>query len=231
MKRFALPIIVLSLAACGAPQQTAEKGAPAPQAEARVENTAPAGRYTTDKAHSSLIVRLNHLGYSHFTARFVDWDADLTLDPATPENSQINVRIDPRSIASDNPPAGFIDIMRGHEFLDSAQFRDITFRSTRIERTGPNTARVTGDLALHGVTRPVTLEARFNGGYPGMELDPHARIGFSAHGTFNRSEFGMSGGIPAPGTNFGVSDAVEVIIETEMSGPAWSQQAPPAQPG
>jgi polyisoprenoid-binding protein YceI len=166
------------------------------------------------------------LGYSHFTARFERWDAALQLDPAAPENSQISVSIDPRSIASDNPPDGFIDIMRGAEFLDAARFPEITFRSTRIERTGPNTANITGDLTLHGVTRPVTLEARFNGGYEGMHLDPHARVGFSAHGTFNRADFGMAMGIPAPGTNVGVSDAVDVIIETEFNGPDWT--APPA---
>ena len=63
----------------------------------------------------------------------------------------------------------------------------------RVERTGPNTANITGDLTLLGVTKPVTLEARFNGGYEGMPVyDPNGRVGFSAHGSFNRSEFGMT---------------------------------------
>ena len=190
-------------------------------------HTAPAGAYTLDKSHSSLIVRLGHLGYSQFTARFETWDAALNFDPAAPENSQINVTIDPRSIASDNPPAGFIDVMR-NDFLKAGEFPQITFQSTRVERTGPNTARITGDLTLLGVTHPVTLDARFNGGYEGMNLDPHARIGLSAHGTFNRADFGMSYGIPPEGTNLGVSNAVEVIVETEFSGPAW--QAPSATP-
>ena len=75
----------------------------------------------------------------------------------------------------------------------------------------------------------MTLEARFNGGYEGMHLDPSARVGFSARGVFNRSDFGMRMGIPAPGTNMGVSDAVEVIVETEFNGPAWSAP-PPAAP-
>ena len=226
MRRFALPFIALALAACGAPTQTGEQQPGAAQAEAPVAHTAPAGRYTLDKAHSSLIVRVNHLGYSNFTARFERWDGELTLDPAAPENSQISVSIDPRSIASDNPPDGFIDIMRGARFLDAARFPAISFRSTSIERTGPNTARITGELTLHGVTKPVTLEGRFNGGYEGMHLDPHARVGFSAHGSFNRADFGMTMGIPAPGTTMGVSDAVDVAFETEFSGPDWI--APPA---
>ena len=214
--------LALALAACGAPTTTQQQAeAPAP-AETAIEHTAPSGAYTSDKAHSSLIVRLNHLGYSQFTARFETWDATLNLDTVTPENSNISVTIDPRSIASDNPPAGFVDVMRGVEFLGAAQFSEIAFRSTSVERTGPNAANITGDLTLHGVTHPVTLAARFNGGYAGMQLDPHARIGLSAHGTFNRSDFGMAYGIPPEGTNLGVSDAVEVIIETEFNGPDWT---------
>lgn len=223
MKAQLLLFVALVLAACGQPQQQAP--ASAATIEAQVQSTAPAGAYTTEKVHSSMIVRLSHLGYSQFTARFTTWDAQLQFDPANPERSQVNVTIDPRSIASDNPLPGFIDQMRGTQFLDAAQFPNITFRSTRVERTGPNTANITGDLTLHGVTKPVTLEARFNGGYEGMQLDPHARIGFSAHGAFKRSDFGMRFGIPAPGTNMGVGDDVSVIIETELTGPAWT--APP----
>lgn len=220
--RYSILVLALALVACGAPNQPATTEA-AP-AETAVAHTAPSGAYTLDKSHGSLIVRMGHIGYSHFTARFETWDAQLNLDTATPENSTISVTIDPRSINSDNPPAGFVDVMR-NEFLKSAQFPQITFRSTRIERTGPNTANVIGDLTLLGATHPVTLEARFNGGYEGMQLDPHGRVGFSARGTFNRSDFGMSYGIPPEGTNMGVSDEVEVIVETEFNGPAWTAPA------
>lgn len=222
MKNRLLPLLALALAACSEPHQ---QEAPAAPAETQVQSTAPAGAYTIDKPHSSLLVRLSHLGYSQFTARFTTWDAQLQFDPAQPERSQVNVTIDPRSIASDNPPAGFIDQMRGAQFLNAAQFPDITFRSTRIERTGPNTAAITGDLTLHGVTKPVTLQARFNGGYQGMQLDPNARVGFSAHGSFKRSDFGMGFGIPAPGTTMGVGDEVSVTIEAELVGPAWTAPA------
>lgn len=198
--------------------------APAAGEEA-VRHTAPAGDYTLDKSHGSLIVRLSHLSYSKFVARFENWDAALRLDPAAPENASIQVRIDPLSIASDNPPAGFIDIMRGPEFLDAGRFSEIRYISRAIERTGPNTARVAGDLSLHGVTGPVSLDVRFNGGYEGMHLDPHARIGFSARGLFMRSDFGMRYGVPAPGSDMGVGDAVEVLVEAEFNGPEWTQTA------
>ena len=70
-----------------------------------------------------------------------------------------------------------------------------------------------------GVTRPVPLEATYNGGYAGHAMDPHARIGFSAHGTLKRSDFGMTYGIPAPGTTMGVGDEVTILLEVEFSGP------------
>jgi polyisoprenoid-binding protein YceI len=69
------------------------------------------------------------------------------------------------------------------------------------------------------MTRPMLLEATFNGGYSGHPMDPHARIGFSAHGVLRRSEFGVTYGIPAPGTTMGVSDEVEVQLELEFTGP------------
>jgi polyisoprenoid-binding protein YceI len=226
MRRLLLLTATIVLFACGAPQQAATTAPAAPTAsqEQQVADSAPAGDYTLDKAHGSLIVRMNHIGYSNFTARFTTWETNLHFDPAAPENATVRVTIDPRSIASDNPPPGFIDTMR-NQFLEAPKFPQVTFQSTSVQRTGPNTARVIGNLTLHGVTKPVELDARFNGGYPGMALDPHARIGFSAHGVFKRSDFGISYGLPPPGTTMGVGDEVEVIVECELSGPAWT---PPA---
>jgi polyisoprenoid-binding protein YceI len=112
--------------------------------------------------------------------------------------------------------------------LNAQQFPQMTFRSTAVEVTAPNTMRITGDFTLHGVTRPVTLDATFNGGYAGHPMDPNARIGFSAHGSLNRSDFGIAAGIPEPGTKMGVSDAVEIIIEAEFSGPPLARTTPAA---
>jgi polyisoprenoid-binding protein YceI len=106
----------------------------------------------------------------------------------------------------------------GRGWFEAAKFPKMTFRSTRVERTGANTARVTGTLTLHGVSRPVRLAVTYNGGYPPASFDPGgARIGFSAHGTLRRSAFGIASAIPAPGSNLGVGDEVEVAIETEFS--------------
>ncbi len=190
---------------------------------APVATGVPAGSYTLDRNHASLLFRINHLGFSHYTARFTRFDAKLALDPAHPAASSVTATIDPSSIETDNPDPtlDFDHQLQNQDWLYTAQFPQMTFRSTALELTGPNTAHVTGELDLHGVTRPVTLDVTFNGGYASHPMDPSgARIGFSAHGSLMRSEFGMTVGIPAPGSTFGVGDEVEILIEAEFTRPA-----------
>lgn len=213
MKRFVIACALVT-ATVGAAPSYAEAITPA------VTN-APGGTYTEDKAHTSVIIRLNHLGFSHFTARFTGVNIKLVIDPKHPEKATLDVAIDPNTLASDNLPAGFLDELRGAQWLNAVKFPKITYHATKIELTGPKTARITGDLTFLGITRPVVLEATFNGGYPGFAMDPNARVGFSVRGSFKRSLFGLAYGIPAPGTTMGVGDDVDLTIETELTGPAW----------
>ena len=226
MKRILAGCALLALAACS-PSEPPNKSAPAPApAAAKV----PAGNYTLDKAHASLIFRVNHLGFSHYTARFKRFDARLQFDPADLAASRVTATVDARSIETDFPDPAKVDFnaqLQNEKWLDTAKFPEMTFRSTKVDVTGPNAMRVTGELTLHGVTRPVSLDATYNGGYAGHPLDPHARIGFSAHASLKRSEFGVAFGVPEPGSTFGVGDDVEVVIEAELSGPPWTP--PPAQ--
>lgn len=207
---------------------------PSPAAAAEVPPPAagsvPAGSYTLDKAHASLIFRVNHLGFSNYTARFTRFGAKLQFDPADPAAAKVAVTIDPASITPDNPPPGFVAALRGAQWLNAGQFTEIAFHSTRVEPTGSGALHILGELTLHGVTQPVVLDAVFNGGYAGHPMDPHARIGFSAHGSFKRSDFGIAFGIPQPGTTMGVGDNVDVTIEAEFSGPAWAGAAPKGPP-
>lgn len=212
-----------ALAACAPPadRKAAPPATPAAGPAQPAMPQVPAGDYTLDKSHSTVVFKVGHLGFSQYTAQFAAFDAKLKFDPANPAAASIEATIDPRSLVIPSPPAGFRDELTGPSWFDAAKYPAITFRSTKIEVTGANKAKMTGDLTLHGVTKPVVLEATFNGGYAGFDMDPHARIGFSAHGVFKRSDFGMGFGVPAPGTTMGVSDAVDVRIETEFNGPAW----------
>jgi polyisoprenoid-binding protein YceI len=172
-----------------------------------------------DKAHTSVIFRVSHLGFSRYTARFAKVDGRLRFNPAAPASMAVEATIDPKSLELNTPPAGFHDQLMGKSWFNAAAFPAITFRSTSVALTGRNTAKVTGNLTLHGVTKPVTLDVTYNGGYPPNAMDPGgARVGFSAHGVLKRSAFGMGFGLPAPGSNMGVGDDVEVMIETEFSG-------------
>lgn len=179
----------------------------------------PAGEYTLDKAHASLIFRVSHMGFSQYTASFSHFDVKMQFDPRHPEASMVEAVIDPASLDLINPPEGFTKALLGKQWLDAASYPQITFISNKVELTGNHTAKVYGDFTLHGVTRPLVLDVTFNGGYAGIPMDPHARIGFSAHGRFKRSDYGITYGIPAPGSHMGVGDEVEVIIEAELSGP------------
>jgi polyisoprenoid-binding protein YceI len=216
------------LAACEAPDSgtASPPGQTQTTADKPVQTDVPAGVYSLDRAHATLLFRVDHLGFSKYTARFRQFDAQLQFDPANFSASSVTVTIDPASIETDYPDPATVDFnaeLRGQQWLDAAQFPQMTFTSRSVEPTGPNTMRINGELTLRGVSRPMTLDAKFNGGYRGHPMDPHARIGFSAHGWLKRSEFGMRAGIPEPGSKMGVSDEVEVIVEAEFSGPPLSK--------
>lgn len=235
---FAAAAALLALAACSKPATntaanttatnttTAAAGEPVLDA---TKSDAPAGTYKLDPAHSTVVFRLSHLGFSKYTAGFSKLDGDMAFDPAHPEQIKVSATIDAKSLALPTPPAGFHDTLTGKDWLDAGRFPTITFKSTKVEKTGPNTANVTGDFTLHGVTKPVVLQTTFNGGYAPNAYDG-ARVGFSAKTTLKRSDFGLGSGIPAPGSNMGVGDHIDVTIETEWNSGKPTAPAPSAPP-
>jgi polyisoprenoid-binding protein YceI len=223
----ATALAVLALAGCTKPQgatntaasNTTTAAAAAPSGEPVVppgKTQAPAATYTLDPAHSTVVFRLSHLGFSKYTASFSKIGGTLTFDPDHPEAMTVSATIDPKSLTLPTPPKGFHDTLTGPQWLDAAKYPAITFKSTKVTPTGANTADVTGDFSLHGVTKPVVLHVTFNGGYAANAYDG-ARVGFSAKTTIRRSDFGMGYGVPAPGTNMGVGDNLDITIETEWN--------------
>ncbi len=227
MNRLLVLGVLAALAACSPKQEAAKEPAapasqPAPAAAAETPLEAPAGAYKMDPAHTSILFRVEHLGFSNYTARFKRATGQLQFDPDNLAASSVNVVIEAKSLETDFPDAANYDFnaeLLGEGWLNGAKYPEITFRSLSVEPTGARTMRINGELSLRGVTRPMVLEARVNGGYRGHPMDPNARVGFSATGVLKRSDFGISAGIPAPGTKMGVSDEVNVIVETEFSGP------------
>ncbi|MCE9650039.1 MAG: YceI family protein [Parvibaculum sp.] len=226
MKYLMAAVALLALTACDQQSDKKAEGAPA-----AIAADIPAGDYKLDKSHASLTFRVDHLGFSIYTARFTSLDATLKFDPKNPTAAVFNGTVDPNSLDVPSPPENFLNDLRGPQWLDTAKYPEITFRSTKVELTGANTANITGDFTLHGVTKPLVLAATFNGGYAGHPYDPNARIGFSANGSLKRSDFGIAYGIPAPGTKMGVGDEVQVALESEFTGPPLAgAAAAPAHP-
>ena len=232
MKRFiALPLaVVLALTACGQGQEPAkDQPAAEPKVAAAAEIKAPAGSYKLDPHHTSLTVKLKHLGLADYVMRFMKYDVQLMLDPAKPENSSVSVTIDPTSVRTDyqgDYKAGHKDspynsfeeaIARGDKMLNSDKFPTITFKSTKVEKQGDK-FRITGDLAFLGQTHPVTLDATVSGSYDKHPFTQAGAIGFAAAGTFTRSQWGMTG------TQQYLGDAVTVEFNGEF------QQADPQAP-
>lgn len=201
----------------------AEPAAPPPMP---APSMPPAGDYHLEKSHASLIMRVNHLGFSTYTTRFSHFDSELSFDPGNIAASKVSTTIYADSFEMDGAPSMCLDIMKGEQMLDTKKYPTILFKSEKVRMTGPKSMEITGAFTLHGVTRPMVLKATYNGGYAGMpNMDPQARIGFSAHGQFKRSDFGIKFGVPAPSTTMGVGDLVDFAIEAEFIGPPLAAEA------
>jgi polyisoprenoid-binding protein YceI len=178
----------------------------------------PAGAYGSDPAHTSVIVRVIHMGFSSYTLRFDKVAAQYRFDPHAPETAQVSADIDPASI--DTGSKSFNAELAGKDWLDAADFPSIAFTSTRIDTGDGVHGSVEGNLTLHGVTRPVTLAVTFNG--VGGDLIPLVtRAGFSATATVKRSDFGVSRfeGL--------VGDEVQVTIQAEFTRKLFSRGPEP----
>lgn len=198
MKRLCLSLAVLALSACATPPvlDVAE---------------APRGEYVLDPAHTSVTWSLSHAGLSFYTARFDDVTGALDFNPDDPTASRLDVRIDPKSVSTGDPEWDETLATSGNYF-DADKYPEIRFVSTSATRLTENTGTVTGNLTLRDVTKPVTLNVTYNGAGKSFG-NPGQTLGFSAIGTFKRSEWGMDYLI----TLANIGDEITLRIETEFN--------------
>lgn len=167
--------------------------------------------YTMDPAHTQVVAQWNHFGFSNPTIHFGQVDGTVTYDPENVEASSVQVTI-PLS-GMDSGVEAFNEHLRTADFFDIAQYPEVTFRSTSVKALGADRMRVTGDLTMHGITRPVDLAVTVNGvGTHAMTGQPAA--GFDAEATILRSDFGLDMYAPT------VSDEIKLRITTEATVPA-----------
>src|SRR5258707_14164419 len=146
-RRGVAAFLLATLCLQGALSQAAETAAPPAMLP-----MAPAGQYQLEKSPASLLLRVNHLGFSTYTTRFSRFDAELTFDPSNIPASKVVTTIDASSFEMDAAPQACIDIVKGPQFLDTAKFSKIVFRSGRVRMTGAKSFEISGTLDLHGVT-------------------------------------------------------------------------------
>lgn len=201
-----LKIVLPTLALLGMSACNTLAGAIAPEATAE-RAALKTGAYTLDNTHTAVTFKVNHSGFSNYVGRFETVAASLDFDADAPEAASLEAIIEIASldIANDS----FTETLLGASWFNAAEFPQAIFRSTGISITGENTGTVTGDLTLHGVTNPVALNVTFNGGDNDPLRGGYA-IGFSASGTFNRSDFGISKFVGP------VGDEVTLDIEAEF---------------
>ena len=163
-------------------------------------------RYELDPRHTQVRFGWDHFGFSHMSGRFDQVQARFLFDPAEPANSSIEVEIPIAGIDTGVPALD--EHLRSADFFDAARYPTATFRSTRVEAIGPKALKVTGQLTLHGVTRPLVLDVTINqvGPYP---MGGRAAAGFDASATLRRSDWGIGAYVPK------VGDAITLAISTE----------------
>ncbi len=219
--RFTWLAIPLLLGACahvqGANDQpppfaTTDAAAPPAAAAYPTEVNLPAGTYRLDPRHASVVFRIRHMDMAWFTGRFDVKDATLELDPADPSRSRLTA-----SVGTDSVNTGLVNAQGERSFdrsigraLGAETAPSITFASTAITRTGEHTAEVTGDLTLNGQTHPATLEVTFDGGAVDPLRGGNQVLGFSAHATIHRSDWGVRQWLAFTG------DEVQLVIEAEF---------------
>ncbi|RSE84551.1 YceI family protein [Acinetobacter baumannii] len=164
--------------------------------------------YKIDPTHTATVFSWNHFGFSTPSANFSDIQGVIKVDNAKPANSSVNVTI-PLSSVNTNVPALDKEFQE-EAWFNAAKYPNITFKSTKVETKDKKHFKITGDLTVKGITKPVVLDAVLNkqGEHPMANVPA---IGFNATTSFNRSDFGLGNYVP------NVGDKITVNITTEAT--------------
>ncbi|HUJ27675.1 MAG TPA: YceI family protein [Myxococcales bacterium] len=177
--------------------------------------------WNIDTTHSAIHFSVRHMVVSKTRGRFTKWSGQISFDPADPAASSVQVTIDPASVNTEEAQRDAH--LRSAEFFDVEKYPQATFRSTKVQEAGEGRYRVSGDLTIHGVTKPVVLETIFEG----SAKDPWGgeRAGFAASVTLDRREFGLGWNKVLEAGGVLVGDKVELTLEIEAVKAAAQQAA------
>jgi polyisoprenoid-binding protein YceI len=164
-----------------------------------------------DPSHSLVEFSVRHMMVTTVKGRFADLAGTLQFDPAHMADASVEVEIAAASISTND--GGRDAHLRSPDFLNAEAFPTLRFVSTRVEPLGGDRARVYGDLTIRGVTREVVLEAEFNGS--GQTPFGTTVAGFTAHTSFNRTDFDLNWNVALETGGWLVSDTIKVSLEIE----------------
>jgi polyisoprenoid-binding protein YceI len=162
--------------------------------------------YKLDPNHTNVIAQWSHFGFSNPSANFGQADGTLVYDADNVGASSVEVRLPLSGL--DSFVADFDEHLKSADFFDAAKFPAATFKSTRVESAGEGKLKVTGDLTIKGITKPVVLDVTLNKAAE-QPMAKRQAIGFDATATIKRSDFDVAKYVP------NVSDEVKLRITTE----------------
>ena len=172
-----------------------------------------ASTWEIDPAHSSATFSIRHMTVSNVRGEFGKVTGTVNWDDADVTKSTAEATIDTTTINTHEPKRDAH--LKSPDFFDSEKYPTITFKSTHVQKVGSNHLKITGDLTMHGVTRPVTLDAT----YTGEVKDPGGSIrrGASATTKVNRKDFGLTWNKALEAGGVLVGDEVDIALELELA--------------
>jgi len=170
---------------------------------------APAEPYLVDQSHAFVTFTVDHLGFSTVHGQFLDFKANIDLDPSNVEATRVQFTIKTASVETYSATRD--DQLRSAAFFASDRYPEMVFTSTTVKPTGSDTAEVTGMLTIRDVTREITLQTKLNKLGPSPFFPDIMVAGFTITGVIDRTEWGMSFGAPAIGA------LITIRIDLEMS--------------
>lgn len=172
------------------------------------------GSYVLDAAHGKITWSVDHMGFSTYVGQFSDLSATLDLDTANPSASKLEATVNTDSAGT------FSDGLNAHlktaDFFDTANHPTATFQATGIRMIDADSANITGNLTLRGVTKPIVMTADFN--QAGISpADKKYTVGFDGHARIKRSDFGITYGAPLLGDEVTLHMEAEFKLQSEAS--------------
>ena len=166
--------------------------------------------YTFDTVHSRVTFYVNHLGFSNSVGEFKLADGTFSFDNDNWANSKVTVKLPVQSLELGTTE--WNGHIQGKDWLDLSQYPDITFQSTKVEKTDASHGKLSGNLTIRGVTKPITLNLTLN------KVGEHflrktQAAGFTATGTVKRSEFGIVAYAGAIGEDVDLRIEVESYVD------------------